>query len=66
MSEWQPIDTARKDGSPILIPTDDDVFPVACVVWDDTPYYDGVYGWKDNEETRYNPSRWTPCPKSGS
>lgn len=62
MTNWRSIATAPKDGTPILIETDDEDWPVAVVKFDSSPYFNGVYGWKDNDEARYDPERWLPLP----
>lgn len=63
---WQPIATAPRDGTPILIPTGNDAFPIACVAYDTGPYLDGEYGWKDDEEGKHDPTHWMPVPPINS
>lgn len=62
MSEWQPIETAPKDGGDILVffPEDEGVLRVSY----------GYYGWKINPdggtefdyEITGNPTHWMPLP----
>ena len=66
MMEWQPIETAPKDGAEILI-TDGQT--VAVVSWNEyaAELYDGI-GWTDMGEMGWGgmvgaePTHWMPLP----
>lgn len=60
MSEWQPIDTAPRDGTEILI---------CDAVTTYTPYraypalWEPEYGWRDPDwDGGYDPTHWMPMP----
>jgi hypothetical protein len=52
---WQPIETAPKDGTPILLWTYWEHYAVGA--WDGTGWYDGQYSWSDA-------THWMPLPAS--
>lgn len=59
MTDWQPIETAPKDGTPILVWIDDHV---AEVEWDE----DGWIGvWEDISSSSGDdyPTHWMPLPE---
>jgi hypothetical protein len=77
MNEWQPIETAPKDGTSVITGVD---IATAWIVrfawWDDgTTFYDGQghpenQGWwsyrnsvaAEKLEGIYEPTHWIPCP----
>lgn len=71
MSEWQPIETAPKDGTQVLITDGTGLCAVAS--WEDyaAELYDGV-GWRDAGDmgwggTVYHaPTHWMPLPSPPS
>jgi hypothetical protein len=75
MSEWQPIDTAPKDGTRIILwlPVED-VAISGFWEWveperiDGHQLYSGFYDWfVDNDyvifDSEYRPTHWMPMPK---
>lgn len=58
MSEWQPIDTAPKDGTELLLWLGELVVGTFVTGSDD---YDMATGWWSNGE-RVHPSHWMPLP----
>ena len=59
---WQPIETAPKDGSYVLLHTKESTIPVIAqfVLWG------GYLGWRDQEgETYINATHWQPMTKPG-
>lgn len=61
MPEWQPIETARKDGSIVLGCRDDDAYQPYSMRWDQ------VSGWIDPDwEVGYAPTHWMFLPTSPS
>ena len=54
---WQPIETAPKDGTAVLL-------------WDDVRFEVGLYdlrgGWVDQDFRVLYPSHWMPLPKTPS
>ena len=58
---WQPIETAPKDGTPILLgaePNEDGPFSIILGCW----YKDGWYCW--TPEKHIWPTHWMPLPQS--
>lgn len=69
MSEWQPIETAPKDGTPLLIFSPDSIKPnVFICIWTDwTDENDTVIegNWTDlgnEQEFGATPTHWQPLP----
>lgn len=68
MSDWQPISTAPKDGSEIIVSSIDG--GVFAGFWSDVPNYWGDFGWFEEsdraacEATRkpFKPTHWQPLP----
>ncbi len=63
MSNWQPIDTAPKDGRRVLLCN----LPVSWIYvghWDD----DEECGqcWRDDDHERADPTHWQPLPEAPS
>ena len=60
---WQPIETAPKDGTKILIY---DVHALICVCsWEAVPFYgtDDDFGWvSDESDAEIYPTHWMPLP----
>lgn len=78
MSEWQPIETAPKDGTPIFIFQPDDhhfgyreVYTcdrsAKTVYFDDKRYAIGYWrpwgGWGNRNRSRVSPTHWMPLPE---
>lgn len=60
--QWQPIETAPKDGSHVLL-CDDGWFCIAGW-WDDAPRDEGGQCFKNSQSHLWlNPSHWMPLPK---
>lgn len=67
MSEWQPIETAPKDGSDILVWDD---FEISITFWGKTAHVP-IYGWiqvdfgdlYDLEPMEPQPTHWMPLPE---
>lgn len=57
-SSWQPIETAPKDGTWVLICTKDDVFEAAWV----KGLNDEDYCWRFVDFSPHNPTHWQPLP----
>lgn len=73
MSEWQPIDTAPRDGSAILATNAGYAYELGrCVVvfWETDPVDNGEHGWMqpdDGDEVRHTwLTHWMPLPASPS
>lgn len=68
--EWQPIETAPKDGAPILVCWPDGQFEQkgSAVVWWNIGY--GRYPWElietgyeaSSAKLEHDPTHWTPIP----
>ncbi|WP_103171560.1 DUF551 domain-containing protein [Paracoccus sp. SY] len=58
---WQPIDTAPKDGTPVLCFTPDDHFsPVTGM---DVLWFDGGHWLYNGDPWPWNPTHWMPLPE---
>lgn len=70
---WQPIETAPRDGTLILIctgnyfdRTKDNLFPIGCPTtasW--RPYHPNAKGkecWRDSNGNKISPTHWMPLP----
>lgn len=63
MSEWQPIETAPKDGSSVLTFSPNDGYPL-IVFWQDEMWlidwdHDRAYGLEPDDK----PTHWMPLPE---
>ena len=66
MSEWQPIDTAPKDGTPILAYRADHYgkFGNCCVTyWRTNKNGNSYTGFGEFNPTYWPPTHWMPLPK---
>lgn len=55
-NNWQPISTAPKDGTAILVYIGGNIEAVAVTQWED-----GAWSWPDY--VRYQPTHWQPLPE---
>lgn len=74
MSEWRPIETAPKDGTPILIwqPDNRHHDEIDGCKFDDPRYAIGYWrawaksewdmGWGNRNQAHVNPTHWMPLP----
>lgn len=66
MSEWQPIETAPKDGSPVLLGSEGGGWVEQGYYEADTPSRGGWYmtntHWTDATDGEIHPSAWMPLP----
>lgn len=68
MSEWQPIETAPMDGTPILCVVKGIYEPTGEPFHPDVAHWDGDE-WTgtncevDNERNTYQPTHWMPLPE---
>ena len=64
--EWQPIETAPKDGTPLLLASRSDVGPnyTAVGVWDCDSAEEGGQCWRDRifDADQLAPTHWMPLP----
>ena len=60
MSEWQPIETAPRDGKHILAYTHDDQIKE---VWWQKDFLDGLEYWQDDWDGEPMPTHWMPLPE---
>ena len=64
MSEWQPIDTAPKDGTPFIgaIQWDADEWEILRMVWSESTanFIDATYA--PFAESQEQPTHWMPLP----
>ena len=58
--EWQPIETAPKDGSAFLAWEDGDRGPFKC--WWHTDWPRAEAYWMDNQDSEPEPTHWQPLP----
>ena len=75
MSEWQPIETAPKDGAPILIwqPENAQFDQINDCKFDDPRYAIGYWrvwaksewaaAWGNRNQAHVNPTHWMPLPE---
>ena len=69
MTDWQPIETAPKDGTRILLLTEHDVL---CGSWNGDEYAKNPRPYWDNDKSRimgalhtrkFQPTHWMPLPE---
>ena len=63
MNEWQPIETAPKDGTPILMWDGDMIYVISWYVPQNTRY---PAQWREADGKRYcdyDPTHWMPLPE---
>jgi len=56
---WQPIETAPKDGTSILIATNADADGVVIARWFK---YNGLAAFRDGDADPHSPTHWMPLP----
>lgn len=64
---WQPIETAPKDGSSVMLAREDDDFSWVCEGhWDRAGLHSGWYAanthWTDATGDALDPTHWQPLP----
>ena len=65
MTEWQPISTAPKDGTLIIIICENSgIYPDVIAVRYLSEDKDGEAGWWDEYGVLYEPTYWIPMPKN--
>jgi hypothetical protein len=65
MTEWQPMDTAPKDGTNILVFCDGSIhFSRYCIVSDSARARGWSDGWYGSASVTYAPTHWMPLPKA--
>lgn len=60
LPQWQPIETAPKDNTPILVPTNAHSDGIVIVRW---YTYNGLAAWRDWDEDVHFPTHWMPLPQ---
>ena len=63
MTEWQPIETAPKDGTTHILVLDDGWFCISAW-WDDSERNEGGQCWKSSQwHSWLTPTHWMPLPE---
>jgi hypothetical protein len=64
MNDWQPIETAPKDGTTVIVYDPAYAQPVVPGAWDSEEEAEGGQTWRasDAEWDRLNPTHWMPLP----
>jgi len=60
-AEWQPIETAPKDGVTILV-WDGEAFDLC--LWSDSEGFINATAWDDDEYASLAPTHWMPLPEA--
>jgi hypothetical protein len=60
LPQWQPIETAPKDNTPILVPTNAHSDGIVIVRW---YTYNRLAAWRDWDEDVHFPTHWMPLPQ---